>query len=188
MTSRNELTTNYEVDRTIEYLKRAKGELRRVSAAVVVNYKSQTDSKSGDVKLIPYQPQELQQMIALARDAVGFRQDRGDSVSVANIPFSPEPTEIIPFYRDPGFVELTKEIAKFALVTAALAIFFFVVVKPILFPPEVKVVTQEEVIEDEMDERMKAELAMLSPEAREKKRMEIELAREKARQEAEEFE
>ena len=186
MTSRNELTTNYEVDRTIEYLKRSKGELRRVSAAVVVNYKTQTDSKSGDVKLIPYQPQELQQMIALARDAVGFRQDRGDSVSVANIPFTPEPAEIVPFYRDPGFLELTKEIAKFALVTAALAIFFFVVVKPILFPPEIKVVTQEEAIDDELDERMKAELAMLSPEAREKKRMELELAREKARQEAEE--
>jgi flagellar M-ring protein FliF len=185
-TSRNELTTNYEVDRTIEYLKRAKGELRRVSAAVVVNYKNQTDTKSGEVKQIPYQPAEVQQMIALARDAVGFRQDRGDSVSLANIPFTPEPVEQVPFYKDAGFIELSKEFAKFALILGALAIFFFVVAKPILFPPAVEVVDQEQKLEDEIDERMKAELAMMTPEIREKKRMEMELQREKKRLEEEE--
>lgn len=185
-TSRNELTTNYEVDRTIEYLKRAKGELRRVSAAVVVNYKSQTDSKSGEVKQSPYQPAELQQMIALARDAVGFRQERGDSVSVANIPFTPEPVEHVPFYKDAGFIELAKELSKFAIILGALAIFFFVVVKPILFPPLVEVTEEEQKLEDEIDERMKAELAMMTPEIREKKRMEMELIREKKRLEEEE--
>ncbi len=185
-TSRNELTTNYEVDRTIEYLKRAKGELRRVSAAVVVNYKNQTDTKSGEVKQIPYQPAEVQQMIALARDAVGFRQDRGDSVSLANIPFTPEPVEQVPFYKDAGFIELAKEFAKFAIILGALAIFFFVVAKPILFPPAVEVVDQEQKLEDEIDERMKAELAMMTPEIREKKRMEMELQREKKRLEEEE--
>lgn len=185
-TSRNELTTNYEVDRTIEYLKRAKGELRRVSAAVVVNYKSQTDTKSGEVKQIPYQPAEVQQMIALARDAVGFRQDRGDSVSLANIPFTPEPIEQVPFYKDAGFIELSKEFAKFAIILGALAIFFFVVAKPILFPPAVEVVDEEQKLEDEIDERMKAELAMMTPEIREKKRLEMELQREKKRLEEEE--
>jgi flagellar M-ring protein FliF len=185
-TTRNELTTNYEVDRTIEYLKRAKGELRRVSAAVVVNYKNQTDTKSGEVKQIPYQPTELQQMIALARDAVGFRQERGDSVSVANIPFTPEPVEHVPFYKDPGFIELAKEFSKFAIIFGALAIFFFVVVKPILFPPLVEVTEEEQKLEDEIDERMKAELAMMTPEIREKKRMEMELIREKKRLEEEE--
>ena len=185
-TTRNELTTNYEVDRTIEYLKRAKGELRRVSAAVVVNYKNQTDTKSGEVKQIPYQPAELQQMIALARDAVGFRQDRGDSVSVANIPFTPEPVEHVPFYKDAGFIELVKEFSKFAIIFGALAIFFFVVVKPILFPPLVEILEEEQKLEDEIDERMKAELAMMTPEIREKKRMEMELIREKKRLEEEE--
>jgi flagellar M-ring protein FliF len=125
-------------------------------------------------------------MIALARDAVGFRQDRGDSVSVANIPFTPEPVEVIPFYKDAGFIELSKEIGKVAIVLAALAIFFFVVVKPILFPPLVEVEEKEEKLEDEIDERMKAELAMMSPEIREKKRLEMEFLREKKRLEEEE--
>jgi flagellar M-ring protein FliF len=157
-----------------------------VSAAVVVNYKSQTDSKSGEVKQSPYQPAELQQMIALARDAVGFRQERGDSVSVANIPFTPEPVEHVPFYKDAGFIELAKELSKFAIILGALAIFFFVVVKPILFPPLVEVTEEEQKLEDEIDERMKAELAMMTPEIREKKRMEMELIREKKRLEEEE--
>ena len=185
-TSRNELTTNYEVDRTIEYLKRAKGELRRVSAAVVVNYKSQTDTKSGEVKMIAYQPAEMQQITALARDAVGFRQDRGDSVSVANIPFTPEPGDQTPFYKDAAFVELAKEVFKFAIILGALGIFFFVVAKPILFPEIVEVTEEEQKLEDEIDERMKAELAMMTPEIREKKRLEMELAREKKRLEEEE--
>jgi flagellar M-ring protein FliF len=125
-------------------------------------------------------------MIALARDAVGFRQERGDSVSVANIPFTPEPVEHMPFYKDAGFIELAKELSKFAIILGALAIFFFVVVKPILFPPLVEVTEQEQKLEDEIDERMKAELAMMTPEIREKKRMEMELIREKKRLEEEE--
>jgi flagellar M-ring protein FliF len=186
MTSRNELTTNYEVDRTIEYLKRAKGELRRVSAAVVVNYKNQTDNKSGETKQIPYPPAEVQQMIALARDAVGFRQDRGDSVSLANIPFTPEPVDKVPFYQDGGFIEIMKEGFKFAVIVAAVAIFFLAVARPILFPPAVDTSVPEQSLEDEIDERMKAELAMMTPEIREKKRLELELAREKKRLEEEE--
>ena len=125
-------------------------------------------------------------MIALARDAVGFRQDRGDSVSVANIPFTPEPVEHVPFYKDAGFIELVKEFSKFAIISGALAIFFFVVVKPILFPPLVEIAEEEQKLEDEIDERMKAELAMMTPEIREKKRMEMELIREKKRLEEEE--
>ncbi len=183
--ARNELTTNYEVDRTIEYLKRAKGEVRRVSAAVVVNYKSNTDDK-GKVTTAAFSAQELAQMTTLARDAVGFRADRGDSVSVANIPFTPEPVETIPFYQQPGVLQMTKDISMALLTLGALAIIFFVVVKPILFPIIEAETPVEQRLEEEFDEKMKAELAAVSPEARERKRMEMELRREKQRLEEEE--
>jgi flagellar M-ring protein FliF len=184
---RNELTTNFEVDRTIEYLKRAQGELRRVSAAVVVNYKPQTDPATGAVTPVPFTPQEVQQMLALARDAVGFRQDRGDSVSLANIPFTVEPSTALPFYKDPATVELAKEILKFATILAGLGLVFWFVVKPILFPPpKLAVAVPPPKLEDELDEKVKAELAMLTPEGREKRRLEMELRREKLRMEEEE--
>jgi flagellar M-ring protein FliF len=183
--ARNELTTNYEVDRTIEYLKRAKGEVRRVTAAVVVNYKSNTDDK-GKVTTTAFSAQELAQMTALARDAVGFRPDRGDSVSVANIPFTPEPVESIPFYQQPGVISMTKDISMMLLTLGALGIIFFVVVKPILFPVIEEETPAVQKLEEEFDEKMKAELAAVSPEARERKRMEMELRREKQRLEEEE--
>lgn len=184
---RNELTTNFEVDRTIEYLKRAQGELRRVSAAVVVNYKTQTDPATGAVTPVPFTPQEVQQMLTLARDAVGFRQDRGDSVSLANIPFTVEASTAVPFYKDPATVELAKEILKFATIAAALAIVFWFVVRPILFPaPKPEVAVAPPKLEDELDEKVRAELAMMTPEGREKRRLEMELRREKMRLEEEE--
>ncbi len=182
--ARNELTTNYEVDRTIEYLKRAKGEVRRVSAAVVVNYKSNTDDK-GKVTTVAFSAQELAQMTALARDAVGFRAERGDSVSVANIPFTPEPVESTPFYQQPGVIAMTKDITLMLLVLGALG-FVFMIVKPILFPVIEAEIPAEQKLEEEFDEKMKAELAAVSPEARERKRMEMELRREKQRLEEEE--
>src|SRR5690606_40729088 len=37
--ARNEATINYEVDRTISHVKDAVGQLRRLSVAVVVNYR-----------------------------------------------------------------------------------------------------------------------------------------------------
>jgi len=79
-----------------------------------------------------------------------------------------------------------KEGFKFAVIVAAVAIFFLAVARPILFPPAVDTSVPEQSLEDEIDERMKAELAMMTPEIREKKRLEVELAREKKRLEEEE--
>ena len=185
---RNEQTTNYEVDRTIEYLKRSPGEIRRVSAAVVVNFKNELDPATGQPQPAPYSAQEINQMIALARDAVGFRQERGDSVSVANIPFTPPVTEETPFYKDAATIELAKEIGKVLVILGALTILFAAVVRPILFPKPKLEAAAKPKIDEEIDEKVKAELALLSPESREKRRLEIELAREKERLEQEERE
>jgi len=81
---RSERTVNYEVDRAIERLKSSKGNVRRVSAAVVLDHKL-----SGTAK-VPFTPQEITQITSLVKDAIGFQQTRGDTVSVANLPFSME--------------------------------------------------------------------------------------------------
>ena len=56
----------------------------------------------------------------------------------------------------------------------------------ILFPPPPKVVEEEQRIEEEFDERVKAELQAMSPAAREKRRLELELERERRRIQEEE--
>ena len=132
--NRKESTVNYEVDRAIQTVKGGRGQVRRVSAAVILNYKKGAD-KAGKPTSLPFGPEELKQINQMVRDAMGFSQQRGDSVSVANIPFNVEPVEEVPVWREAGVIEISKEAIKFALLAAVVGIVFFAVVRPLLFPP-----------------------------------------------------
>ena len=184
-TNRKESTVNYEVDRAIQTTKAARGQVKRVSAAVIVNHRKGVD-KNGKPTSQPFSPDELKQINQMVRDAMGYSQTRGDSVSVANIPFSPEPVEETPFWRDGGVVEMTKESLKAVLLVGLVAVVFFAVVRPILFPPPEPVVDEAQALDEEFDERMKAELAQLTPQAREKRRLEMALDKERRQMELEE--
>jgi flagellar M-ring protein FliF len=130
---------------------------------------------------VPYNAKELDQINNLARDAVGFNERRGDSVSVANIPFKVEADVEPPFYKQAGVIELSKEFFKFAIILGSLGIIFFGVVKPLLFPKKMDEALEEQRIEEEFDEKMKAEMAQMDPKARDKRRMEMELLKERQR-------
>ena len=176
-------TVNYELDRAIQRIKTEKGQIRRVSAGVVVNFKKPigVDKDGKPLKPVPYNAKELDQINNLVRDAVGFNERRGDSVSVANIPFRPEVSDEPPFYKQPGVIEMSKEFFKFAIILGSLGILFFGVVKPLLFPKKVDEHLEEQRIEEEFDEKIKAEMAQMDPKAREKRRMEMELLKERQR-------
>jgi flagellar M-ring protein FliF len=180
---KKDATINYELDRAIQRIKSEKGQVRRVSAGVVVNYKQPLglDKDGKPRKPIAYNAKELEQINNLVRDAVGYSEKRGDSVSVANIPFKVEVTDEPPFYKQPGIIELSKEFFKFAIILGSLSLIFFGVVRPLLFPPKKDEVMEEQRIEEEFDEKIKAEMAQMDPRAREKRRMEVELLRERQR-------
>jgi len=180
---KKDATINYELDRAIQRIKSEKGQVRRVSAGVVVNYKQPLglDKDGKPRKPIPYNTKELDQINNLVRDAVGFSEKRGDSVSVANIPFKVEVSDEPPFYKQAGVIELSKEFFKFAIILGSLSLMFFGVVRPLLFPPKKDEVLEEQRIEEEFDEKIKAEMAQMDPRAREKRRMEVELLRERQR-------
>jgi flagellar M-ring protein FliF len=180
---KRDATINYELDRAIQSIKSQKGQVRRISAGVVVNFKQPTgvDKDGKPLKPIPYSTKEIEQINNLARDALGFNERRGDSVSVANIPFKIEPDLEPPFYKQAGVIELSKEFFKFAIILGSLGIIFFGVVKPLLFPKKVDDALEEQRIEEEFDEKIKAEMAQMDPKAREKRRMEMELLKERQR-------
>jgi len=184
-TARKESTTNYEVDRAVQVTKGARGVIKRVSAAVIVNNKRGED-KGGKPTSTPFTPDELKQINQMVRDAMGYREARGDSVSVSNIPFTVEPPEEVPLWRDGGVIEVVKATLKVALLLAIVGIVFLVVVKPLLYPPPVPVPDEAQQLDEQFDEKMKLELAMLSPQAREKRRLEMELDKERRRLELEE--
>jgi len=131
--SRNEKTVNYEVDRAIERIKSSKGQLRRVSAAVVLDYKYEKGAKVNATRTVAYTQQEIQQINALVRDAIGFVQRRGDTVSVANLPFSEEPVAVA---EDPGRLtpELTSQLIRYGAIALGLLFAYFAIARPLMRP------------------------------------------------------
>jgi flagellar M-ring protein FliF len=111
-------TTNFEVDKTVRHTKGVPGVVRRLSVGVVVNQKKGPEKDGKPGKPIPLTDAEIKQITALAREAVGFNQERGDSLNVANVLFAPQEKEAIPslpLWRDPTVIELARELGKYAL-------------------------------------------------------------------------
>lgn len=132
-------TINYEVDKTVRHTKQAMGAIRRLSAAVVVNYRKEVgkDGKPA-VKALP--DAEMKQINELVREAMGFSKDRGDSLSVANAPFTAvEKVDAgIPIWKDPDNLSMARELVKYLLIAAIVAFIYLKILQPILktmFPP-----------------------------------------------------
>ncbi|WP_455948822.1 flagellar basal-body MS-ring/collar protein FliF [Helicobacter pullorum] len=84
---KSQTTTNYEVSKTISNIKGEFATIRRLSAAVVVDGKYQKQLDNNGVEQLEYialNQQEMEQITALVRQAIGYNQQRGDEVSVSN--------------------------------------------------------------------------------------------------------
>lgn len=107
--SRTEELVNYEISKTIRTQVREAGVVRKITAAVLVNNIVQIDG-SGQRSYQARSAEEMQQIGALVRNAIGFDQQRGDSVEVVTMRFA-EPGDI-PEEIDPAslpvFLGLTK--------------------------------------------------------------------------------
>jgi flagellar M-ring protein FliF len=91
-------TRNYEVNKTIQYVRSVPGAVNKLSVAVVVDYRLDENGES-----VPLEAALLEQVNALVREAVGFNQARGDTVQIINSPFiTPAPLEPLP---EPGLLE-----------------------------------------------------------------------------------
>ena len=131
--TRKDATVNYEVDKTIQYVQQAGGGLKRLSVAVVVNYRKTTD-KAGKVSMKPLTDAEKTQITNLVKEAMGYNEARGDSVNVVNTPFATAEQEVIPeqpIWKQPANISLAKEIGKYLLVGIALVILYLRVLKPL---------------------------------------------------------
>ena len=132
--TRKDATVNYEVDKTIQYVQQGGGGLKRLSVAVVVNYKKTTD-KSGKVAMKPLTTAETTQITNLVKEAMGFNQERGDTVNVVNTPFATTEQEVIPelpLWKQPSNVQLAQNIGKYLLMALVLLILYLRLLKPMV--------------------------------------------------------
>lgn len=110
-TNKRESTTNYEVDKTVRVTRGSTGAVKRLSAAVVVNYQSGEDKGKPITKALT--PEQIEQMTALVRETIGFNKDRGDSVNLMNTPFqvTAAPSTDVPLWKQPEVIDLAKTLA-----------------------------------------------------------------------------
>lgn len=113
LSTRRDATTNYELDRTIRHTQQKAGTVERLSVAVVVNYCLNADGKAQ-----PMSKEQLAQIEALVREAMGYSSSRGDSLQVVNTPFTDNQMTggELPFWQSQAFIDLLLELGRYLLV------------------------------------------------------------------------
>ena len=107
-------TKNYEIDRTVAYTRQPAGQLKRLTVAVVVDDMPVIGKDGKPAKSRPLTDAEIAHITTLVKDAVGYDQARGDSVSVINASFRndtpPPDTELekVPLWETPTFLNMAK--------------------------------------------------------------------------------
>jgi len=125
VSTRNDATINYEVDRTISHVKHELGTLQRLSVAVVVNYREK------DGEAVPLDPADMEKIDALVRQAMGYSAERGDSLSVVNSAFT-ETAPQIPAWENPAYQGYAMQLLKILLFLVAAVFLWRSVLKPII--------------------------------------------------------
>ncbi|MEQ9465036.1 MAG: flagellar basal-body MS-ring/collar protein FliF [Haliea sp.] len=124
-------TRNYEMDKTISHIRETPGTLRKLSIALVLDH-VETTADDGSVARAPLAPERVEEITRLAREAVGFSEERGDTVSVINASFVEPPALEAP--PEPSILEedwLWRGLKGLG-VAAGLAALLFFVLRPLM--------------------------------------------------------
>lgn len=133
-TMQQDQVVNYEVDRLVEHVQHERGELERISIAVVVNHRQTTDEE-GTVSWVPRSDEEIDYINRLVRQAVGFSAERGDQIEVVNSRFMPviEDTESeVSGWQDPATQQLAFTIGKYVAAGLGILLFYLLIMRPLI--------------------------------------------------------
>ena len=130
---RNDDVVNYEVDRNIQHILHQQGQLTRLTAAVVVDYREELDEE-GEWQRVPLSNAEIAQIERLVRQAIGFSQARGDAIEVVNSPFSrdAEDHESLEWWQSPEIHALALTIGRYLLIALAVLLGYLLVLRPLI--------------------------------------------------------
>ena len=107
-------TRNFEIDRSVNHIKRAPGTIQQLSVAVLVDLQSGQLANGETIELDQSEiDQRISRLTQLVRDSIGYSAARGDSVSVINEQFlTPElllPESSIQIWEQPWFFSTIKQ-------------------------------------------------------------------------------
>jgi flagellar M-ring protein FliF len=124
-------TRNFEVDRTLSYVKQPVGVLKRLNVGVVLDDWQKTDA-DGKVTTAPMSDTDVKRFSQLVRESIGLKEDRGDQLNVLNQAFKSGtpigPVDGPPLWETPWITQLAKQIVGAGLVLLVA----FLVLRPLM--------------------------------------------------------
>jgi flagellar M-ring protein FliF len=124
-------TRNFEVDRTLSYVKQPVGVLKRLNVGVVLDDWQKADA-DGKMTTTPMSDTDIKRFSQLVRESIGLKEDRGDQLNVLSQAFKGSapiaPVEGLPLWETPWITALAKQIVGAGLVL----IVAFLVLRPLM--------------------------------------------------------
>jgi flagellar M-ring protein FliF len=124
-------TRNFEVDRTLSYVKQPVGVLKRLNVGVVLDNWQKVDA-DGKVTTTTMSDADIKRFSQLVRESIGLKDDRGDQLNVLNQAFKNNaplgPVEGPPLWETPWVTQLAKQIVGAGLVLVVA----FLVLRPLM--------------------------------------------------------
>lgn len=132
---------NYELDKTISHIRETPASLKKLTVAVVVDYRYSTNAE-GEVERVALTEEEMAEVNALVREAIGFSEERGDRVNIVNASFV-QPPEM----EEMPAVSLLEQdwvwrAGKIAVAGLGLFLLIFFVVRPLMKATEPPLINQ----------------------------------------------
>jgi flagellar M-ring protein FliF len=124
-------TRNFEVDRTLSYVKQPVGVLKRLNVGVVLDDWQKVDA-DGKVTTAPMSDADIKRFSQLVSESIGLQEKRGDQLNVLNQAFKSNapiaPVDGPPLWETPWITQLAKQIIGAVLVL----IVAFLVLRPLM--------------------------------------------------------
>ncbi len=119
---------NYEVSKRVTAIRNPTGQIKRIVAAILVRDKLVVN-ELGENVLQKLSEEEKNNLESLVRDAIGFKQERGDSITISSGEFIDDiELSIVPWYENSAIRELLGKLFTILI----LAIVTFGALRPLL--------------------------------------------------------
>jgi flagellar M-ring protein FliF len=124
-------TRNFEVDRTLAYIKEPSGTLKRLSVGVVIDDWQKT-AEDGKVTTEPMSEADIKRFTQLVRESIGLKDDRGDQINVMNQAFKNNapigPIDGPPLWQNPMVGSIARQLVGAGLVLLVA----FLILRPLM--------------------------------------------------------
>jgi flagellar M-ring protein FliF len=129
--SRNSEVINYEISKTVKQIQRPVGDIKQISAAVLVADTFDPAANDGEGQWVPMAPEKRDSIRTMVSSALGLDAERGDRVEVVSMPFQKETAEAGTRETSPGLHDYLPY-AKYILLLICAFLIYLALVRPMI--------------------------------------------------------